>query len=101
MVDVVDACRLAQDYTDKSQYKAAIKEYMSAVAEKLPADQKDLFRSAAMEAVKDILKNFDEYVFYRSQDDTEFTGMLVLCKYEEITPIFYYWKHGLKRVCFS
>ncbi|CAD2219832.1 IgE-dependent histamine-releasing factor [Angomonas deanei] len=98
VVDVVYTNRYTETSYDKASYMAHIKTYMKALLERIEdADAKKAFQTNAQTFVKKVLKEIDDYQFFIPEGNEEDpdSGMIVLCKWEGETPIFYLWKDGL------
>lgn len=99
VVDVPHNNRYTETSYDKASYMAHIKGYMKALLEKIEGDDaKKAFQTAAAAFVKTVLKEIDDYQFFipEGNDEDPDNGMIVLCKWDGETPMFYYWKDGLK-----
>jgi len=103
---------LTHNYTetsfDKAQFKDWLKTYMKQVKKRVQEQNASLGEDAAAQKVKafekgmsgwamKVLKSFDEYKFYLSENVPE-NGMVILMGYREdqITPYFTYFKDALE-----
>lgn len=78
---------------------AHIRGYMKNILERIEGDEaKKAFQANASAFVKKVLKEIDEYQFFIPEGNEEDpdAGMIVLCRWEGETPMFYMWKDGLK-----
>lgn len=99
VVDVVHNNRYTETSYDKASYMAHIRGYMKQLLEKIESDaDKKAFQGNAAGFVKKVLKDIDDYQFFIPEGNEEDpdNGMIVLCRWEEETPVFYFWKDGLK-----
>lgn len=99
VIDVVHNNRYTETNYDKASYMAHIKGYMKALLEKIEdADAKKAFQANASAFVKQVLKDIGDYQFFIPEGNEEDpdNGMIVLCRWDGETPVFYYWKDGLK-----
>lgn len=107
VLNVVKAFQLNETNYDKKGYMMAVKEYMAKLKKRLEEknpERVDIFMKGAQNFVKEVLSNFDEYVFFCGESyDPE--GMVILCRYFEekgadgqtkIKPVLYFFKDGLK-----
>lgn len=99
VIDVIHNNRYTETSYDKASYTAHIKGYMKQLLDRMETDEaKKAFQTGAQTFVKKVLKEIDEYQFFipEGNDEDPDNGMIVLCRWDEETPIFYYWKDGLK-----
>lgn len=99
VVDIVDAFRLQETQYDKKAYMAYVKEFMKAVAEKLPADKAEAFKAGAPDAVKKLLGRFTELQFFLGES-FDMSGSMAYAYYKEGSsePTFLFFKDALKEV---
>lgn len=99
VVDVVYNNRYTETSYDKATYMAHIRGYMKKLLEKIEDEaEKKAFQTNAAAFVKNVLKNIDDYQFFIPEGNEEDPdgGMIVLCRWDGETPIFYLWKDGLR-----
>jgi len=99
IINIIHSNRLSKTTFDKKSYLSYLKDYMKKIAEKLPEDRKEAFKSGAQAYAKKVVANFKDFEFYTGETmDPE--GMVILVNYREdgITPYFIFWKDGLKEV---
>ncbi|KLO15683.1 hypothetical protein SCHPADRAFT_251617 [Schizopora paradoxa] len=99
VINVVHSNRLQSTTFDKKSYLSYLKEYMKNLADKLPDDRKDAFKTQASAYAKKIVANFKDFEFYTGENMNP-EGMVILLNYrkEDDTPYFIFWKDGLKEV---
>jgi len=98
VIDVVHNNRYTETSYDKASYMAHIKRYMKALLDRIEdADAKKAFQANAATFVKKVVKEIDEYQFFIPEGNEEDpdSGMIVLCRWDDETPVFYMWKDGL------
>lgn len=99
VINLVDSHRLQPTNFDKKGYLTYLKGYMKEIeaylGEKAPGEVAG-FKTAAQEAAKTIVADFDSYSFYQGENlDAE--GMVVLARPAgDDTWTFMFWKHGIK-----
>ena len=110
VINVVASHKLQETTLSKKDYMTYIKAYSAFLLNKFKeanAGQADLdakvktFQTALGAFVKDVLGRFDDFVFYTSENASNFTfseTQLVLSDFsaDGMTPYFYFFKHGLK-----
>mmetsp|Transcript_38734 Transcript_38734/g.34429 ORF Transcript_38734/g.34429 Transcript_38734/m.34429 type:complete len:173 (+) Transcript_38734:78-596(+) len=101
VLDLVDNFHLTETSFGKEDYTTYIKQYMKKVKAKLEEKNPDRvkpFMEGAKEAVKWILKNFDEFQFFMGEKmDMDATIVLAYFKDPEadMTPTFCYFLDGM------
>lgn len=96
-INIVLANRLVEMPYGKKDYTKYIKTYMKTIKEKLAEsnpDEVDVFMKGCQKFVKEMLAEFDEYQFFVGES-MSIEGMVVLVKWDEVTPYVYLFKHGL------
>lgn len=99
VIDVIHNNRYTETSYDKASYMAHIKGYMKVLLDKIEGDEaKKAFQTGAQTFVKKVIKEIDDYQFFipEGNDEDPDNGMIVLCRWDGETPIFYFWKDGLK-----
>jgi len=95
-IDVVLDNRLVETAFAKKDYQTYIKGYMKKIKEKFDESDPELnkFLKGAASFVKSVLGEFKEYQFFLGESLSG-EGMVILCKWDEETPVLYFFKHGL------
>ncbi|XP_041806229.1 translationally-controlled tumor protein homolog [Chelmon rostratus] len=98
-VDIVLNHRLVKTDFSKKDFKLFIKDYVKAIKGHLMntnPERVKTFEASAIEGVKMILANFDEYTFYTGESMNP-EGMVGLLDYREdgVTPYMLFFKDGL------
>jgi len=103
VVDIVHNNRLQETTFTKATYLAYIKGYMKNLMDKIKAADEEYAKTFAANAqafVKKVVGSFDEWQFYYPDmgDEADYEqAIVILCKWQdEQTPIFYFFKDGLK-----
>jgi hypothetical protein len=99
---IIDSFKLQPVSVDKSGYMGMMKPYMAAlkkkVEEKSPERVKD-FMDGAQAFVKEVLAKFNDYEFYRSENEADVQMVIARIFGEDgMTPYFYFFKDGLKEM---
>jgi len=108
-IDVVVHHRLQDFSMPKKEFKATIKDYIKLVGkrtmEECP-DEMDSFKKGCDAFIKEVFGSYDDWDIYvgESLGGGE-SCMPIMCKWEDLDikgatenrPVFYYFKHGLKR----
>jgi hypothetical protein len=97
VVDLIESFRLQeQPAYDKKQFMAYVKPWLAKVVEKLPADQKDEFKTKAQPALKFLLSKIKELQFFLGESlDPEGTMVYAYYKDGGASPTFLYPKYAL------
>jgi len=100
VINVVAAHGLIETQFDKKSYMTYIKAYMGRVKKFLEENNASRvagFQTAAQNFVKKILARFDDFKFFTSSSmDPEAMVPLMYYREDGITPVFYFFKDGLK-----
>ena len=102
VINIVHVFKLTETFFDKKGYMGYIKSYMKKVKaylEENAPDRVDAFMKGVQPFVKTVLGEFKEYQFFMGESmDPECN--IVLLRYSEdgMTPMFYYFKDGLKEI---
>eukprot|EP01098_Paradermamoeba_levis_P015323 TRINITY_DN770_c0_g2_i1.p1 TRINITY_DN770_c0_g2~~TRINITY_DN770_c0_g2_i1.p1 ORF type:complete len:184 (-),score=66.86 TRINITY_DN770_c0_g2_i1:190-693(-) len=99
VINVVDAHNLQQMPMDKKYFMGWIKSYMAKVKTHLDEFNKERvtpFQQEASAFVKGLLGEFDEYTFYSGESMNQEGGLAFMRYKEDGTPIFFYFRDGLK-----
>jgi len=99
-INICIANRLVQSGFEKKSYKVYIKDYMKAILETLPDDEKKCFQKGCSTFVKTILEDFKNFEFWQGEAMNA-EAMFPLVRWEEDDsgnehPYVYYFKHGLE-----
>lgn len=96
-VNIVLANRLVETQFGKKDYQVYIKGYMTNIKKQLEEKRPDdvsKFMEGATAFVKSVLKEFKEYQFFMGEK-TNAEGMIALLKWDDETPVMYFFKDGL------
>jgi len=99
-INVVMNHKLVETPFDKASFKDWLKTYSKKLKEHLQENSPDrvqIFQTGMTKVAKEILTKFDEYRFYLGEN-MNIDGLVVLSFYKEdgLTPMFIYFKDGLK-----
>lgn len=94
-IDVIHNFDLQSSPFDKKSFQLYMKDILSKLKERVPADQQDQFKAAISSKIKEVLADFDSYTFFTGTSmDPE--SMVVLMHYQDDeTPVFTYFKNAL------
>ncbi|KAH0576111.1 Translationally controlled tumor protein-like protein [Spironucleus salmonicida] len=96
---------LQLDTFTAKMFQANVKSFLKPIISKIKKEGGDEAKEAFMEKVKEFMnthckdkKTFEQYSYYIHNDDYEHLDncFIVICKWEGETPLFYFWKDGLK-----